>query len=322
MENDDKRKKYRHHKIKKNHKWLSEFGLYISVKRTIDEELLVEYYDKGDESIFQENKEQFLQVKRLSFTDQDFETGIPKFINNFFINIKMLYLSGVFVTSIEHLDKCKNLEYLDLSNNEIKKICGLESLIKLKHLDLSFNSISKLKNLDNLVNLRCLKLRGNSIVGLENIGKLTELIYLDVSGNIISQIDSSISNCLKLKTLKLGANKDMFPVTEEIASLPNLESLDLTNCAFEIYQLSNNVHVLRYFCVVNTVSKAITYFDSFHQLKELNLSSKYKTLGERILNHKKQQRNLAKNRKLEFSKVFYIQKIMPKEIVFYILQMV
>ncbi|XP_071948113.1 uncharacterized protein [Antedon mediterranea] len=64
---------------------------------------------------------------------------------------------------IENLEKCRHLEVLSLSCNQIAKIERLDKLTRLRELDLSFNCITHIEGLATLVGLQKLNLTGNLI---------------------------------------------------------------------------------------------------------------------------------------------------------------
>lgn len=61
------------------------------------------------------------------------------------------------------MDTLVHLEWLDISFNNIDKICGLEKLVNLRDLSLAHNRITVVENLEALVNLQVLSLASNLI---------------------------------------------------------------------------------------------------------------------------------------------------------------
>ncbi|XP_033122052.1 centriolin-like [Anneissia japonica] len=88
---------------------------------------------------------------------------------------------------IENLEKCRHLEVLSLSCNQIEKIERLDNLTRLRELDLSFNCITHIEGLDTLVGLQKLNLSGNLIECIPSgIGKkLKRLRVLRVTRNLL-----------------------------------------------------------------------------------------------------------------------------------------
>lgn len=68
-----------------------------------------------------------------------------------------------------------NLQYLDLSFNNIEDISGLNALVNLRDLSLAHNRIAKIQNLEGLTKLQTLSIAGNVINELENVSLLVSL---------------------------------------------------------------------------------------------------------------------------------------------------
>lgn len=76
-----------------------------------------------------------------------------------------------------------------MDNNVIEQISGLESLTNLEWLDLSFNNISKIEGLDKLIHLKDLSLYNNQIKKIENLDNLTNLQVLSLGNNPINDLN-------------------------------------------------------------------------------------------------------------------------------------
>lgn len=88
--------------------------------------------------------------------------------DEYFVDIKEMDLSEQNLTSIpKFLLKCRNLEVLNLSDNQIREIENLDNLSNLRRLDISWNQLTKLENLDTLVSLQTLTISYNQIKELE-----------------------------------------------------------------------------------------------------------------------------------------------------------
>ena len=96
-----------------------------------------------------------------------------------------------------------NISYLNLHNNNIRKITGLSMLVNLKKLVLSFNEIQKIEVLPvswsecsekiqgllGLFHLKSLDLGFNLIKRIENIQDLTSLEHLNLSNNLVYRLE-------------------------------------------------------------------------------------------------------------------------------------
>jgi hypothetical protein len=185
----------------------------------------------------------FLEV----FEDPNFSSCISKEVNksndNIFLlkdldNIKILKCDNYSINKIKSLGCFRNLETLDLSNNNIEtlhkntfdNLNKLTSLslrnnklkiidnylfkdnIKLKELDLGFNNIDYIDKIffNNLVNLKSLYLGFNNLEILDKdiFFNLEFLESLSLKSNKLTNLDKNIfMNLRKLKELDLSFNK-------------------------------------------------------------------------------------------------------------------
>ena len=100
-----------------------------------------------------------------------------------------LLLSLTDILRIENLWQFTNLRRLQLDNNIIEEIPekALAALTQLEWLDLSFNNIECISGLDTLVNLRDLSLAHNRIKAVGNLDALKELQVLSLANNLIEE---------------------------------------------------------------------------------------------------------------------------------------
>ena len=128
------------------------------------------------------------------------------------------------ITDLSGLEHATNLEYLDLSYNQIADLTPLAGLTQLTRLDLKDNQIRDLTPLAGLTKLKFLYLDDNRISNLEPLADLKELKRLKLRENMISDL-SALSGFTKLTQLGLSKNKisDLTP----LAGLTQLEELVL-----------------------------------------------------------------------------------------------
>jgi len=105
-------------------------------------------------------------------------------------------------------DGLKNLESLNLSDNDINHIGGLEKLKSLVSLAINKNHIKRLQGLDCCLNLGELFLRNNLIESLEGISKLKKLRFLDLSKNNLRNLEG-IEMLFNLR--QFSAHKNSLP---------------------------------------------------------------------------------------------------------------
>lgn len=208
-----------------------------------------EAYGNADmKSLMNDNPENHPQItyviitKPLSVTDIE-AIGMLKNLRT--LDIIYADLSDV-TTFKDSFANLTDLQYLDLSHNDIIDITSLANLINLTDLRLDDNQISDITPLMNLTNLTYLDLGDNQISNITPLTNLTNLTYLNLVDNQISDIRplanlinltslflttnqisdvTSLSNLTKLKTLGLGGNQvtDTTPLT----NLTNMTVLGL-----------------------------------------------------------------------------------------------
>jgi hypothetical protein len=103
----------------------------------------------------------------------------------------------------------KNITYINLFNNKIKKISGLNNLSNLKTLILSFNEIEEMEGLENCNNLVKLDLHNNFIRHIKNLDGKDKITYLDLTHNWIAdwlQVEHIRLHLSNLKELGMRCN--------------------------------------------------------------------------------------------------------------------
>ncbi|KAL2083531.1 hypothetical protein ACEWY4_021304 [Coilia grayii] len=174
-------------------------------------------------------------------------------------NLKSLVINDNHSSSefkiLEHLP---NLEYIDLSGNNLMMSCCEDELIdipKLWYLNLSVNAKVKIRTWGflNLTSLQILDIHDTN-VKVENqhsfLQNLRYLIYLDLSySQITFKTHLFFQGLISLKQLKIAGNtfrKDIF--SEIFSNLSTLEMLDISNCAIEDipWPSFHNLHNLKH----------------------------------------------------------------------------
>ena len=150
------------------------------------------------------------------------------------------------------MEGLSQLQYLNLSNNQISKLENLEGLSQLQSLELFENQISKLENLEGLSQLQNLVVMSNQISKLENLEGLSQLQYLVVSNNQISKLEN-LEGLSQLKVLDLNQNK-LTSQNFNLSQLYSLIFLNLSNNQFlnlpsEIANLENCLIDLTHFAL-------------------------------------------------------------------------
>ncbi|KAK4594555.1 hypothetical protein RGQ29_018296 [Quercus rubra] len=184
----------------------------------------------------------FFRLKNLEFLHMSNNPLLSlssfTFATNILPNIFQLQLSSSNITEIPHfLRTAENIEYLDLSKNQIKGNIpkwflevGKDSLYTL---NLSYNSLTSIGHLP-WKNLQFLDLRSNMLQGPLPVLPLGLSFFSASRNNITGQISSMICNLSSVKYLDLSYNhlNDVIPLC--LGNLSNhLIDLDLQ---------SNNLH--------------------------------------------------------------------------------
>ena len=97
--------------------------------------------------------------------------------------------------SLDGIEYCKQVVYLDLSGNEISDLMNLWNLKHIEELYLARNQIGYIDALCNLKKLRVVDLSFNHIDDISPLLNLENLEYIDLTGNKIStsQIDQLVA---------------------------------------------------------------------------------------------------------------------------------
>ena len=161
-------------------------------------------------------------LKKLKITGSDFNdlTSIYKCTN---LEYLYLYLRCVIYTSLEMLNKLKNIKHLELYNSYIDISTYIDIDIQ------NDNVIFEDKYLE-LSNLHTLILHNTSFDPYN-----TTSIYFDRNERIFENILKLLSKCTNLKILKIKFEKSgikcaKFDNLKFINELTQLEELELTNC--------------------------------------------------------------------------------------------
>uniref|UniRef100_A0AAY5K0X1 PX domain-containing protein n=1 Tax=Esox lucius TaxID=8010 RepID=A0AAY5K0X1_ESOLU len=102
-----------------------------------------------------------------------------------------LDMSHNHIRCIDHSVKLiPEVEFLDLSYNQLSVVDHLQHLYNLVHLDLSYNRLTGLEGVHTrLGNIKTLNLAGNQMDSLAGLSKLYSLVNLDLSSNRLGQLE-------------------------------------------------------------------------------------------------------------------------------------
>ena len=192
----------------------------------------------------------------VAFKDNNLELAIRQELGHYgkpiyksqLLGFVELDLSRKDIQNIEDIENFRNLEVLNLRNNNLTDVSPLESLTSLRILDLGYNQLSDLSPLANLTNLKELSLIENNIMTLDDFENLASLEKLNLRNNKLVDI-SAISGLVNLNYLNLHSNSTLQDVTP-IGNLVNLETLILRNVP---------------------IGDQTTIFENMTQLQQLNI---------------------------------------------------
>ena len=114
---------------------------------------------------------------------------------------KKFYFNNKGLTDLIGIEKFKNLEFLDISSNNISDLEPLSELKNLKFIRFSFNNIESLEPLKNL-NIELLRCASNKISDPEPIYYMKNLIELDISYNQLTGVYERFNTLNNLEDLK------------------------------------------------------------------------------------------------------------------------
>jgi Leucine-rich repeat (LRR) protein len=141
--------------------------------------------------------------EEVSFPDPNLEAAIRQALNKPTEPIKPEDLAGLImlaanergIADLAGIERCSNVESLDLFGNDISDVGPLGGLINLQQtLDLGDNRVADIGPLSNLTKLRELLLDGNQIDNISPLSGLTELNKLELADNQISDISPLVNN--------------------------------------------------------------------------------------------------------------------------------
>lgn len=100
-------------------------------------------------------------------------------------------MSSYGINDLDGIQLCVQARCIDLSNNKITDLMPLIGLKNLEELDLSDNEVGFIDDISNLKQLRSIMLSNNYISDISPLFELANLEYANLSGNNIDpdQID-------------------------------------------------------------------------------------------------------------------------------------
>jgi len=214
----------------------------------------------------------------------------PSLPNEFYSNVKYLFMDDNNFTELPDLSVFKNLLVVDCSNNKIRKINKLPKT--LEEINCHNNKLTELPSPNYCSNLEVLDCGHNEIKVIPNYPKLRILFC---GHNQITRLN----NCINLEKIYCENN--------QIESIINCEKLIYLNCKNnKLLSLKNFPNLLDLYCNHN---KEITDISTLTSLQEIELVNTnitvipyFKNLSQIICDNKSIK--IAKEYKIEFAKKF------------------
>ncbi|CAD8138248.1 unnamed protein product [Paramecium pentaurelia] len=181
------------------------------------------------------------------------------------LNKEMLVLKNNQISSMKGLLEYKNLNYIDLSANQIKEITEINQL-NIQVLMISYNKVKEIKNLPQCLKILDAKINMIERVDLQN---LYNLKVLNLQKNNISSVN--LYGLYNLQKVYLDENKITY--FTEIPYLEQLQILSLQNNqiikAFESSQLAKIPKIRQIYVQGNPFSRFIQYENYLEYLNDL-----------------------------------------------------
>jgi hypothetical protein len=141
-------------------------------------------FDNHEDHFFDDHEYGFIEaINRLVFGNLDFTINIQDLQNL----EGELDLSDYEIYDLKGIEYCMNINSLNVSGNNVRKIDHLSRLTQMESLFLSENNIQNIDSLSELVNLKELDISFNEIEDISVLNKLENLLYVNVLGNPIKE---------------------------------------------------------------------------------------------------------------------------------------
>lgn len=174
-------------------------------------------------------KDDWLRQEFITILGDD-GSGEPDFSKA--AEITSLDLSNGYIRDLSGIQYFKNLEELNIANNEVSDLSPLFGCAKLKKLNASGQYISNLGVLSTLRELTELNLADNELTTLSSLKELAGLQKLDVSGNEIV-VFGTAGKLQNLQYLNIADNPMKEIDLSTLSGLANLTELNVSGCGIE-----------------------------------------------------------------------------------------
>ncbi|MFQ7155608.1 MAG: leucine-rich repeat protein [Merdimonas faecis] len=212
-------------------------------------------------------KDDWLRQEFIAILGDD-GSGEPDFSKA--AEITSLDLSNGYIRDLSGIQYFKNLEELNIANNEISDLSPLSGCAKLKTLDASGQYISNLGALSALKELTKLNLADNELTTLSSLKELAGLQKLDVSGNEIA-VFGTAGKLQNLQYLNMADNPMGEIDLSTLSGLANLTELNVSGCGIESIEGINTGNLTTLNVSYNQIDSAAA-LEKAEKLRTLDIS--------------------------------------------------
>jgi Leucine-rich repeat (LRR) protein len=206
--------------------------------------------------------------------------------------------TGENLFSLNGLEKCPNLELLQIGQENISDISPLSTLYKLKKLILLQTwDISDISALTNLTNLEYLEIQCNNVNDISPLANLTKLKYLNILENPVRDC-TPLSNLINLKELWLseatGVNLSFVSQMDSLnflwATASNISDISPISDRINLKILNLSYNQISDISHLSALSNLVTVYLKSNQISDIT-ALQYMTKIEKY----KLQNNLIEN---------------------------
>eukprot|EP00756_Hemistasia_phaeocysticola_P027808 Hpha_TRINITY_DN16141_c0_g1::TRINITY_DN16141_c0_g1_i1::g.6009::m.6009 len=158
---------------------------------------------------------------------------------NRYPNLLRLTLAWNDLTSLQGIEGCRYLRWIDAAGNHLRDLSGLQNVPSLEWLDLSNSDIRNFDGVGQCQGVQWLCMHHNYVSDFRAAGNLTKMQFLDVSDNEVKGVQG-LERCFSLRELNLANNpmcEGNVPANvasvKALAELPCLSILNITDTFYD-----------------------------------------------------------------------------------------
>ncbi|KJZ72736.1 hypothetical protein HIM_07928 [Hirsutella minnesotensis 3608] len=191
--------------------------------------------------------------------------------------VRQLKVSRNLLTELTSWDHLMNLQYVDVSGNEVRSLSALKNLVHLRSIKADSCQLTNLDGFNGHDGLLSLRARDNAIESLDfSTIALDRLAELDLNGNQIISI-RKLEKLPALSQLQLRGNKLVqFTANERLDAL---RQLDLSDNEIEILDFSNLPNIR----IVQVDRNRVFQLSGLERARRLDSLSLREQRGDRLL---------------------------------------